>query len=337
MAALTQRRGGGRRITVEELKALGSAGDRRRTRMGDLQADFVASCRLANLREETVKWYVGHLSRFWGDPEQLTSEVITVEYIRRGMLEMIESGLKPQTVNGAIRTVKRFIGWAKLEGSCLEADALDLTRIPYLKEDKERPRVLEVEEIERLLAAPNTQTVAGPRDRAMIALMSDSGLRVGELTRLLLEDVRTSPPTVTVRGSASKSRRTRTVAMSEVMVSYMEQWLKVRQESVPAECPWLFPSLMTYTPLERHSVNHFLARYAKKAGVARPIGPHCFRRTFATEALRDGASQRSVQDTMGHRTIVMTQYYAQLGDQDAWQATTEHSPLLKMNEANSRG
>ena len=325
MSTFTRGRGGGRRVTADEFRRLGNGEHGHCTKMGEVREAFLASCRLRNLRPETIDWYSGRLGRFWPDPEQPISEALTVSAVRSRVEDLLESGLKPQTINGYLRIAKGIINWAKLEGIAAEADALNLARLPYLKEDRERQRVIEVEELERLLAAPDPRAAAGSRDRAMMALMADSGLRVGELTRILVDDVSLSPPTVTIRASASKSRWTRTVAMSEPMIAYLRAWLGTRRTSVPDECPWLFPSLTTLAPLDRHSVNHFLAKYAGKAGVKGPLGPHCFRRTFATVALRDHAPDCSVQGTMGHRTIRMTHEYAQLDDRYSWQATVEHS------------
>ena len=116
--------------------------------------------------------------------------------------------------------------------------------------------------------------------------------------------------------------------MSEPMVCIMRSWLRARDRRA-GDDPYLFPSQQG-GPLERHSINHSLHRYARRVGVATPLGPHAFRRSFATASLRDGASMVSVQQTLGHATLHMTRRYAAMIDTDGYQAVTAHSPLVTM-------
>ena len=296
--------------------------------IGDVIDEFLLSLRISNARPDTINWYASRLTGFWTDLDQPLSQALSAATIRQRIGELLDSGLKSSTVAGYLRAIKRIINWGHIEDQWSEISAVDVRRFPRVRVDESPKRVLSPDEIARLLKAPDLRTYVGKRDRAIIALFADSGMRVGELTRILREDVSLAPPTIILHGESTKSRKTRTVPMSEPMVCIMRSWLRARDRRA-GDDPYLFPSQQG-GPLERHSINHSLHRYARRVGVATPLGPHAFRRSFATASLRDGASMVSVQQTLGHATLHMTRRYAAMIDTDGYQAVTAHSPLVTM-------
>jgi integrase/recombinase XerD len=181
-------------------------------------------------------------------------------------------------------------------------------------EDLETPRVhrklpifLTVEEVERLLAAPDEKEPAGERDRAMLEVLYACGLRVSELCGLCVEDVNLRDGLLIARGKGAKER---VVPLGDYAVSWVKRFLDGGREALrkgrPARALFIGPSGKALT---RQGVWKILKRSALAAGIAKPLSPHKLRHSFATHLLERGADLRAVQAMLGHADISTTQIY----------------------------
>jgi integrase/recombinase XerD len=161
------------------------------------------------------------------------------------------------------------------------------------------PQVLSFEEVERLLAQPDTGELIGARDRAVLELMYACGLRVSEACGLDLHDV--GEQQVRVRGKGSKER---IVPVAARTVEAVDQYLLLR----PVGGKPLFVTLRGQR-LDRATVWRRLRFYAGRAGIAKPISPHTLRHSFATHLLDNGADLRVIQELLGHAQIATTDRY----------------------------
>jgi integrase/recombinase XerD len=190
----------------------------------------------------------------------------------------------------------------------------DLTRYIYVpsREKKVLSRILTVEEMERLLDAPNTDKDWGIRDRAILEL-AYSGLRVEELLNLKLSQVDVVTNTVTIL--EGKGGKDRVVPMTTEALYWMKRWLSRRQQFVKADSEYIFITKHGIKPIHKRAYLKFLVRITKKAGILLHVSAHDLRRTTATHLAERGAPIRQIQALLGHSTLKVTTKYLRLSEE----------------------
>ncbi len=179
------------------------------------------------------------------------------------------------------------------------------------KQDKRLPKCLEIEQIERLLANPDTTTLLGARDRAMLETLYSTGMRVSELVALDIQDVDLSTNSVRVRG---KGKKQRVIPIGPGAVQAIIHFLDLRRNdarSATFNADAMFINKHGQR-LSTRSVRRKLDKYLLEAGLDLSISPHTLRHSFATHMLRKGADLRSVQEMLGHQSLSTTQVYTHL-------------------------
>jgi integrase/recombinase XerD len=200
----------------------------------------------------------------------------------------------------ALRGFFRFL----VRERALEEDPTVLFDRPRLS--RRLPRVMSFDEVERLLAAPDTATDRGALHAAMLHLMYATGVRVSELCGLRLGDLDLQRGLVAPRGKGDKRRL---VPVGEVALEHVTRYLReVRgRHAAPGEAA-LFAS-----PRGGHFTREafwlIVRRYAVKAGIVPLPSPHKLRHSFATHLLRGGADLRAVQAMLGHADLETTEIY----------------------------
>jgi integrase/recombinase XerD len=169
------------------------------------------------------------------------------------------------------------------------------------------PGTLTVGEVERLLAAPVGGDALAVRDRAILELFYSSGLRVSELAGLTLQQIDLDHGFVRVFGKGSKERVVPVGAKAcAALASYVAA---ARRHFVrPRTGSQLFLSARG-TAISRQMLWVLIKKYARRAGIARPVKPHLLRHSFATHLLSGGADLRAIQEMLGHASIATTQIY----------------------------
>lgn len=217
-----------------------------------------------------------------------------------------------------LSAVRSFYNWTVLEGlrkdnPCDNLEGPKLGR--YL------PSVLSEEEVSAIISSVDTTTYFGKRDRAIFETLYGCGLRVSELAGLHLSDVFLREGIVRVIGKGDKQRL---VPMGECAVEALKDWMAVR-DPLPEFDDIVF--LNRYgRPLSRVSVFNLMKSQAIAAGIHKEISPHTFRHSFATHLIEHGADIRSVQEMLGHESILTTEIYTHI-DKGTWQSSVmEHHP-----------
>lgn len=168
------------------------------------------------------------------------------------------------------------------------------------------PHFLSAGEVEALLAAPDTSTALGVRDRAMLETLYATGLRVSELVSVTVSGVRLDPGFVRVWGKGSKER---IVPLGSSARAWIGRYLmEVRPGLDRHRAAELFLSVRA-AALTRQSVWHMIRRYGRRAGITVQLSPHVVRHSFATHLLEHGADLRAVQAMLGHASISTTEIY----------------------------
>ncbi len=201
----------------------------------------------------------------------------------------------------ALRAFLKFL-------SAKDIASLPPEKIILAKTEEREITFLSADEIERILVQPDTSTLQGKRDRALLEILFSSGLRISELTSLDRDDIRIDSGEFSIRGKRGKIR---VAFLSDDARSHLTRYLNKRQDEDPA----LFVRTQSNQEddeelrLSPRSVQRMVQKYAKEAGIAKPVTPHVFRHTFATDLLQNGADLRSVQELLGHSSVTTTQIY----------------------------
>lgn len=171
---------------------------------------------------------------------------------------------------------------------------------------------LEVHDVEKMLAIPDTQTPSGLRDRTIMELFFSSGMRISELTALNENQMSMLQDNSTTRtyelSIVGKGRHIRTIFISPRAAEWLRLYLKSRKD-VHQPLFINYKSRTENTRLTPRSVQLMIARTARLAGLSKKVTPHTLRHTYATDLLGHGADLRSVQELLGHRNVATTQIY----------------------------
>lgn len=290
-------------------------------RMESLVEDYLAHCRAAGLSPKTIRHAYGYPLRAvflpWcaahevTEPSQLTSRTLD-----RFVGDLLEHGgkrgeLSKQTAWTYAKAAKRFLAWLKTEGEAVDGE-VQLPRLP-----KRLVETLDRDEIQRLEDAAQTE-----RDALIVRVLADTGMRVGELVRLRLNDLveRERHAFLKVRG---KGDRERLVPMAPMLHRRLARYAE-RQRPRDASSDRLFLSRRRsrltgdYEPLTESGVQQFIRDLGERAGLRKRVHPHVFRHSAATHMLRRGMNPLLVAQVLGHSSLAMIQnVYAHLTPVDA--------------------
>lgn len=206
--------------------------------------------------------------------------------------------LAPATVMRRLSALRAFYRHLVRE-ELLAADPT--ANLPTTKLLRHLPSVLSISEVEQLLVQPDLDTARGRRDRAMLELLYATGLRVSELVGLQRGDLNLDLGLVRCVGKGGKER---IVPVGEPALRAVRAYLDLREDAAPG----LFLGNKGQR-ISRVSLWRIIARYARQAGIRRPVSPHTLRHSFATHLLDGGADLRTIQELLGHASIATTQIY----------------------------
>jgi integrase/recombinase XerC len=263
-----------------------------------------------NASELTIKSYREDLSALeeyltesYGRPPEPTE--ITSLDLRGYVAALHDAGYAKSSVARRLASLRSFFRFAQREGL---ADSNPAKPLRNPRPDRKLPHFLSSEEIGRLLESPPADQPMGLRDRAILETMYSAGLRVGELVGMNDGDLDLDDGLVRIRG---KGRRERLAPLGSFAVQAIRRWLPVRRlstkESRGPEAP-VFASRLGRRITTR-SIARMLEKYLKLTGLDRRTTPHTLRHSFATHLLDRGADIRSVQELLGHKSLVTTQIY----------------------------
>lgn len=204
----------------------------------------------------------------------------------------------------AIRSLYRFL----LQEGKIKADPTENITAPRL--EKNLPQVLSVQDVDLLLSQPNSGTVLGLRDKAMLELLYASGMRVSEMLGLDTEHLNTEMEFVRCLGKGSKERL---IPIGKVACRYLNGYLSHSRLKLRKKDFERAVFLNNHgRRLSRQGFWKILKGYADKAGIQKEITPHVLRHSFATHLLENGADLRAVQEMLGHTDISTTEIYTHL-------------------------
>jgi integrase/recombinase XerD len=282
---------------------------------------FLNFCRLEKgLSVNSLDAYSTDLARFKefiGDATDLPASPEIRLYIDR----LLQSGLSGRSVGRHLTTIRSFYGFLLREGE-VAADPTEHLRTP--KQWQTIPKYLNLEEIERILQAPDLSRPTGRRDRAMMEVLYASGLRVSELCKVGVSDLNLELGVLRTTGKGNKQRlvpvgKSAVLAVRDYCESGRAALLKGRASK------YLFITARGGC-LTRQAFWKLLAAHGRKAGIFHGLTPHVLRHSFATHLLEGGADLRSVQIMLGHADISTTQIYTHVMRSRLRDTVEKHHP-----------
>lgn len=230
---------------------------------------------------------------------------VETEDIQRFLAFLNERSYSKSTTARKLATLRSFYKFCLRRGH-VQVNPLATIRTP--KQDKRLPKFLEEDDIRKLLETPDTNSVLGCRDRAMLETMYSTGIRVSELVDLNVADVDFVGEALHVRGKGKKQRIT---PISPTALAWIKRYMELRRQD-----PRSGASNQDAVFVNKHgqrlstrSVRRKLDKYLAMAGLDPTISPHTLRHSFATHMLSRGADLRSVQELLGHQSLSTTQIY----------------------------
>ncbi|MFB3923547.1 MAG: site-specific tyrosine recombinase XerD [Terriglobia bacterium] len=246
---------------------------------------------------------------------------VTREEIRVFLASLFQRGLSGRSVARHLVSLRNVFRFLLREGT-LQADPTAEIEAPRIGQSL--PKYLTAEEVEKLLAQPDSSTPAGMRDKAMLEVLYATGMRVSELIGLRWEDFETNLGVVRCRGKGNKERL---IPVGKAALREVEAYVQRGRPGLAKkrESPFLFLNHLG-GPLSRVGFWKILGRYGRGAGIATALTPHVVRHSFATHLLERGADLRSIQLMLGHSDISTTQIYTHVLKERLKQVYQEHHP-----------
>jgi len=224
------------------------------------------------------------------------------------LVSLTDAKLSARSQARGLVCLRQFFRFLKAERLC-DTDPTEDIDLPRF--GRKLPNVLSVDEVDRLLAAPNRADERGVRDAAMLETLYATGLRVSELVRLRLRDINFDAGYLVAFG---KGRKERLVPIGEVALVGLRAYLETARAKFTAgrATDTLFLTNRG-RGMTRQGFWKLIGRYAIVAGIHKRISPHKLRHSFATHLLERGADLRAVQAMLGHVDIGTTEIYTHVG------------------------
>jgi integrase/recombinase XerC len=280
-----------------------------------------------NVSRYTVRNYTTDLLGFFNFLK--TKGISSLQEVDRHVLRdylshLMEQGFVKASIARKLSAIRSFYRYLLREGM-MPTSPVATTSSPKL--DRRLPSFLTIEEVERLLKAPDLSTPQGQRDQALMELLYASGIRVSELVNLDIGQVNLDSCEIRVWGKGSKERvvlmgKPAATALSAYLSQGRPELLGKKRSSA------LFVNRYGGRLIERR-VQRILEKYTNIAGISKRVHPHMLRHTFATHLLDGGAGLRVVQELLGHASLSSTQIYTHVSKSQAKKVYLSAHPMAQ--------
>jgi integrase/recombinase XerD len=276
------------------------------------------------LSEKTIESYTSDLSKYLAFLKEKRVKDITqadTPIILKHLIALRESGLGSKSCARHLITLRGFYKFLAQE-KILEFDPAKLIDLP--KSGLKLPDVLSVSEVSLLLNIPDSNTLLGKRNSAMLELLYAAGLRVSELVNLKFLDVNLEACFVRVMGKGSKER---IVPFGLYAKNKIDDYINNSRPLLLKNhiSKHLFVA-RAGKPMTRQGFWKLLKQYVKQAGIKKKVTPHSLRHSFASHLLEGGADLRTVQVMLGHVDISSTQIYTHVARDHLRQIHEKYHP-----------
>lgn len=279
-----------------------------------LRQRLIDDMNMRHFSRETHRNYirdVGRFATFLGRPP----DTATAEDLRRFQVEQREAGVPVPTMNSVVSALRFFFTHT--------LDRPDLARrLVRVSHPRKLPVVLSRDEVTRLL---NATTCI--KHQAALSVAYGAGLRVAEVSMLKVRDI--DSERMLLRVERGKGGQYRNAMLPTDLLTLLRQWWKLgREQGVMHRDGWLFPGQHALKPISTRQLYRVVVEAAQAAQIAKRVGPHTLRHSFATHLLEDGIDIRIIQTLLGHAKLENTAFYTRVATRTVRAVT---SPLDKLS------
>ncbi len=254
--------------------------------------------------------------------QRIEVEAIRVVHLKAFLTSINELGIGARSQARMISGIKQFFLFLILE-DVIKNDPSELLEMPKI--GKKLPEVLEIEEIDALIAAIDLSKNEGHRNRAMLETLYSCGLRVSELVNLRFSDLFFEEGFIRVIGKGNKERLVPVSPSVEKEIGIYNDFIRRHQHIQPGNENVVFLNRRG-AKLTRVMIFTIIKNLANEIGLQKNISPHTFRHSFATHLLEGGANLRAIQEMLGHESITTTEIYTHLDQRFIREAIISYHP-----------
>ncbi len=247
---------------------------------------------------------------------------IDTRFIQQFLVFINDFSISPFTQARLLSGLRTFFAFLQIEYDRKD-NPTELLESPRL--NRKIPSVLNIEEIDALIAAIDLSTLEGMRNKAILEVLYGCGLRVSELVTLKISNLYLDVEFIKVEGKGSKERL---IPIGHQAAKYLKIYLEEVRPHIPVQTGHEDIVFLNRRgkQLTRVMVFLFIKDLAKKIGLTKTISPHTFRHSFASHLVEGGADLRAIQDMLGHESITTTEIYTHI-DKDYLQSViTQYHP-----------
>jgi site-specific recombinase XerD len=278
-----------------------------------LRQRLIDDMNMRRFSRETQRNYIRDIGRFASFLGR-SPHTATAEDVRRFQIEQHDAGVPTPTMNSIVSAL-RFLFTSTLDRPDL---ARKLVRVAH---PRTLPVVLGREEVVRLLAATTCL-----KHQAALSVAYGAGLRVAEVSALKVADI--DSERMLIRVERGKGGQYRNAMLATDLLTLLREWWRAgRQQGVMHREGWLFPGQHATKPISTRQLHRVVVEAAQAAGIAKRVGPHTLRHSFATHLLEDGVDIRVIQVLLGHAKLDNTALYTKVATRTVRAVT---SPLDKL-------
>lgn len=274
-----------------------------------------------NYSAHTVQAYLYDVNQFFiyikFDYTQI--DLIEVNHVRFWVVQLKEEKCAPKTINRKLSSLKTFFSFCQRES---RITLNPVSKIKSLKEEKRLPNVVSENVLENLFQGDNvfSNDFKGVRDRLIIELFYQTGVRLKELIDIKFSDYESSGKRLKILGKRNKERF---IPLSESVIVLLEDYI---QQRVPlSSSPFLFitsSGQKSYSKMIYRIVDYYLSLVSS----AKKTSPHVLRHAFATHLLNRGADLNAIKELLGHASLLSTQVYTHVSSEKIKKAYKRSHP-----------
>lgn len=265
-----------------------------------------------SLSANTVEAYLrdlAHLQRFAEElPGSPGPKAMTTDLLRRFVRNLADMGLAPSSQGRMVSGIRTFYRYMLLE-DIMDTDPASLLETPKLR--RKLPDTLNPDEVEAMIGSIDLSSAEGERNRAILETLYGSGLRVSELTGLLISNIHFHDGFLRILGKGDKERLVPLGGMAARRISSYINDVRIHRTVKKGFEDHVFLNNRG-AALSRVMVFNIVRKAASDAGIRKTISPHTLRHSFATHLIDGGADLRAVQEMLGHESITTTEIYTHL-------------------------
>lgn len=260
----------------------------------------------SNLTINNYNRDIEYFLEFLNDKKITNINNVKYQHIREYLVHLHNHQYAKKTISRYISSLRTFFKYLYIE-EVIDNNPMVLVSNPKL--DKKLPTFLYTNDLERLLACPNLDTIYGIRDSLILELLYSTGIRVSELVNIKLKNINFSDKQIKILGKGNKERY---VLYGDVCLQKLTNYLNNSRRQFNTKNSEYLLLGKNGTKLTSRSIEIIIKKYQQQANIKVKVTPHTLRHTFATHLLDGGADLKTVQELMGHESLSSTQVYTHI-------------------------